>query len=101
VAAREYLDVRGEAVPLNEILDALQRGGFDFEAQGWNETMRLKNLGISMGKNSSIFHRLPNDTWGLTKWYPNVKPPKKAAKENGKSEPVAEGKEETEAADAA
>ncbi|HEY3103825.1 MAG TPA: hypothetical protein VGJ69_09540, partial [Pyrinomonadaceae bacterium] len=42
-----------------------------------------KNLGISMGKNSSIFHRLPNDTWGLLKWYPNVKMPKKAAKQNG------------------
>ena len=95
VAAREYLDLRGESVPLDEILEALQRGGFDFESQNWNETMRLKNLGISMGKNSSIFHRLPNDTWGLIKWYPNVKPKKVIAKENGKAEPTDQTAEPT------
>jgi hypothetical protein len=80
VAAREYLELRNEAVPLDEILDALQRGGFDFSAQGWSEAARLKNLGISISKNSSIFHKLPNDTWGLLKWYPNVKPKKTAPK---------------------
>lgn len=79
VAAREYMELRGEAVPLDEILEALQKGGFDFSAQGWSEALRLKNLGISISKNSSIFHKLPNDTWGLLKWYPNVKLPKKAA----------------------
>jgi len=100
VAAREYLDLRQDAVPLDEILNALMKGGFDFEAQGWTEAARLKNLGISMGKNSSIFHRLPNDTWGLLKWYPNVKTPKKAAKQNGSvdvdtSEPEAAEADET------
>lgn len=73
VAAREYLDLKGRAVPLSEILDALTRGGFDFDAHGWkSEGLRLKNLGISIGKNSSIFHRLPNDTLGLVKFYPEV-----------------------------
>lgn len=82
VAAREYLDMRGEgeATSVEEILEALRIGGFDFDAQGWNETMRLKNLSISMGKNSQIFHRLPNGLIGLTKWYPNVKAKKVATK---------------------
>jgi hypothetical protein len=75
VAAREYLDMRpDEPVTLEEILDALRKGGFDFNAQGWkNEVMHLKNLSISLGKNTGIFHRLPNGLIGLTKWYPGVK----------------------------
>jgi hypothetical protein len=78
-------------------LEALLKGGFDFEAQGWNDAMRLKNLGISMGKNSLIFHRLPNGTWGLTKWYPNIKQKKAAAKSNEKaSEPVTTEEDQTE-----
>lgn len=99
VGAREYLELRNEAVPLEELLDALTKGGFDFEAQGWNETMRLKNLGISISKNSAIFHKLPNDTWGLLKWYPNVKT-KKAARENGRSE-AAEDKDKATAEESA
>jgi hypothetical protein len=86
VASREYLDVRGDAVALEEILDALERGGFDFAAQGWSDALRLRNLGISLSKNTAIFHRLPNGMWGLLKWYPNVKTKKSAAKDNGKTE---------------
>jgi hypothetical protein len=26
-----------------------------------------------MGKNTAKFHKLPNDTWGLTEWYPKAK----------------------------
>ena len=37
-----------------------------------------------MGKNSGIFHRLPNRTWGLTKKY-DIKD-KKGGKDNGKTE---------------
>jgi hypothetical protein len=80
VAAREYLDLRNEAVPQEEILEALRTGGFDFEAQGWAEPLRLRNLSISLGKNTAIFHRLPNNMIGLTKWYPNVKAKKVAPK---------------------
>ena len=88
VAAREYLEGKNRAVPLSEILDALVKGGFDFEGQGWNvEAQRLRHLGSSLGKNSSIFHRLPNDTWGLMKFYPEVakrqtkRPPKQSEAE--------------------
>jgi|ERR1043165_858613 hypothetical protein len=69
VAAREYLQMRGTAVPLDEIIDALDRGGFDYKGMGWAENARRRNLAAAMGKNSSIFHRLPNQTWGLTKNY--------------------------------
>jgi hypothetical protein len=97
-AAREYLELRNKAVPLDEILNAMERGGFDFEAQGWTEALRLRNLGSSMGKNSLIFHRLPNDTWGLRKWYPTVKDKKRTVKANGKQE--AEEDESDDAEDA-
>lgn len=98
-AAREYLEMRNTAVPLEEILSALERGAFNFSAIGWKEAARLKNLGISLGKNSAIFHRLPNDTIGLTKWYPTVKAKKSAAKEGPETvetqESVDEASEET------
>lgn len=92
VAAREYLDMRGdgEATTVDDILEALRVGGFDFDAQGWSETMRLKNLSISLGKNSQMFHRLPNGMIGLTKWYPSIKAKKTYSRtanaDNGSSE---------------
>ncbi|HEX4499147.1 MAG TPA: hypothetical protein VIE43_25950 [Thermoanaerobaculia bacterium] len=73
-AAREYLELRGEAVLPDEIADALEKGGFDFKAQGWNaKEHRARNLAISMSKNSLIFHRLPNAWYGLVKFYPELK----------------------------
>ena len=57
-----------------EIADALERGSFDYKAQGWtNKETRVRNLAISMGKNSLVFHRLPNGFYGLVKWYPDLK----------------------------
>lgn len=95
-AAREYLDMRGEPVELEEILQALKNGSFDFEAQGWkNEIMHLKNLSISLGKNSQTFHRLPNGMMGLLKWFPNVKT-KKAGKEADKANDEQSDDSETE-----
>lgn len=85
-AAREYLDIRGQAVKQEEILESLIVGGFDFGAQGWTEPMRLKNLSISLGKNTGIFHRLPNGMIGLLKWYPNAKAKKSSGKTNQDSE---------------
>ena len=73
-AAREYLEMRGTgkvAMP-DEIVAALERGSFDFKAQGWESENRVRNLAISMGKNTAIFHRLPNGFYGLAKWYPEL-----------------------------
>lgn len=95
-AAREYLELRGTAVALEEILDGLTRGGFDFEHQNWTEDLRLKNLGISLGKNTSIFHRLPNKTWGLTKKYGIKEKKVTAAKDNGKTETTEAAEDGTE-----
>jgi hypothetical protein len=71
VASREYLEFKHEAVRTEEILEALTRGGFDFEAQNWPEKDRLRLLALSLSKNSIIFHKLPQGTYGLLKWYPD------------------------------
>ena len=72
-AAREYLEYKKEACTAKNILQGLQEGGFDFDALGWSESDRLRIFSISLGKNSATFHRLPNGTYGLLAWYPNVK----------------------------
>lgn len=84
VAAREYLEMKQEAVRAEEILEALVRGGFDFNAQNWPEKERLRLLSLSLSKNSVIFHRLPNGTYGLLKRYPDKA---KEKNETGKPEP--------------
>jgi hypothetical protein len=58
------------AATLDEIYEQLINGGFRFT--GKNDGIKKRGLAISMSKNQK-FHKLPNDTWGLTKWYPNVK----------------------------
>jgi len=87
--AAEVLEKRKEtglgAVTLEQIFTKLLRGGFKFE--GKNEGIQKRGLAISMSKNPK-FHKLPNDTWGLTEWYPKAK--------EGK-EKEAESKEITEA----
>lgn len=78
-AAREYLETRNRrACPIEDVMRAMVQGGFDFDALGWKEADRLRSLSISLAKNSSIFHRLPNGTFGLLAWYPDVE--KKSAK---------------------
>lgn len=70
----EVLEKRKEAgagaATLDQLFTELSNGGFKFE--GKNEGIQKRGLAISMSKNPK-FHKLPNDTWGLTKWYPNVK----------------------------
>lgn len=78
-AAREFLDKVKQPSTAEEILEGLKKGGFDFEGQNWREEARLRNLAISLGKNTQIFIRLPSDAFGLVKWYPELKAKKKAA----------------------
>lgn len=63
------------SVSLDEIYQQLIVGGFQFT--GKNEGIKKRGLAISMGKNPK-FHHLPNDTWGLKKWYPTAKETKEA-----------------------
>lgn len=80
-AVREYLEMRrlqnlGPATP-REIYDSITQGGFKFEAKEANTAMI--GLRALLRKRTAFFHRLPNNTYGLTAWYPDVKKPKAAA----------------------
>lgn len=75
-AIREYLTMRraSNAGPstVNEIYDALTQGGFKFDAK--DEENAKRGLRISLTKNTSIFHRLPDGKhYGLIEWYPDIK----------------------------
>lgn len=86
-AAQEYLTRRGQAASAEEIIRALMEGGFDFSR--WKEKDRLRSFTISLSKNSKTFHRLPNGTFGLPSWYPDVsRPPRPERREE---EPEREG----------
>lgn len=77
-AAREYLDMRkaanlGPATP-REVYEALVKGGYAPDTK--DETNAIIGVRATLRKNSSVFHRLPNGTYGLLNWYPNAKPQK-------------------------
>jgi hypothetical protein len=71
-AAREYLEMRKRSCLAEEVLRGLEQGGFDFNVLGWKEKDRLRSLAISLAKNTTFFHKLPNGTFGLLSWYPEV-----------------------------
>jgi len=80
-AVREYLEMRkaanqGPATP-REIYDALKSGGFQSDAK--SDDVALVSLRAMMRKRTAYFHKLPNGTYGLTKWYPDAKPGKSSA----------------------
>lgn len=80
-AVREYLEMRkvanqGPATP-REIYDALKSGGFQSDAK--SDDVALVSLRAMMRKRTHYFHKLPNGTYGLTKWYPDAKPGKSSA----------------------
>jgi len=68
-AARAYLGIRGKArgaTTLEDILDALQRGGYDFGDQK-GEAAKA-GLKIALAKDNNVF-KLTNGTYGLREWY--------------------------------
>ena len=88
-AAGNYLERRKQAVTAEEMLKALEQGGFDFNAIGWKEENRARTVAMSLSKNTAIFHRLPSGTFGLKKWYGEAiekKKSKKAEAEDGEEE---------------
>lgn len=68
-AVQMVLQRLGQAATLDEILVGLEQGGFDFKAVKWTDNLRLRNLAISLAKNTKSFHKLPNGTFGLSDWY--------------------------------
>jgi len=83
-AARNYLEMRKNAgmgaASVNEIYAALRTGGFKFEAK--DDENAKNGLRVSLRKQSTLFHRLPNGDYGLLTWYPKAKQPKEDS-ENG------------------
>lgn len=80
-AVREYLEMRkiqnlGPATP-REIYDSITLGGFKFDAK--DSATAMIGLRALLRKRTAFFHRLPNNTYGLTAWYPDLKKPKAAS----------------------
>ena len=80
-AVREFLEMRHSsgmgAATHSEIIEALKLGGFDFTQLSSEEHIAHRTVAITLGKNSSIFHKLPNGNWGLLAWYPEAREKKK------------------------
>lgn len=89
-AMREFLQSRRQGnlgpATVQDIFDGLTQGGFDHGSA--NEDNARRVIRITLTKNSSIFHRLPDDKhFGLMEWYPNVR--SRRAKDAGDGEETA------------
>lgn len=81
-AVGEYLEMRGHAVPVAEIMAGLKQGGYDFGNAKYPERV----LRINLSKNSSKFVQIKgSDSFGLRKWYPNLHKEEKNHGSNGKN----------------
>lgn len=67
---------------LDEILVALKEGGFDLGTISKDHDGQKRGVAITLAKNTTKFHRLPNGDFGLMVWYPNVKAKKEKAGDN-------------------
>lgn len=72
-AAYEYLKAKGGASAVEELIDVLKRGGCDLGASP------LRNVKISLSKNSRVFAEIGNDTFGLWEFYGGTPRAKKGA----------------------
>jgi len=91
VAAQEFLKQKGSAATLTEIIDALKNGGCDVGA------VPLRNVKISLAKNSRIFAQVNDETFGLWEFYGG---PPRGKKVEGAVEAVANGADAAETIDA-
>jgi hypothetical protein len=71
---REFLEMRkarniGPSTT-NEIYAALTKGGYEFGSKNEGNAMIVLNQAI---RKNPVFYRLPNNTVGLTEWYPGAK----------------------------
>ncbi|MEM1191187.1 MAG: hypothetical protein AAGI72_21835 [Pseudomonadota bacterium] len=85
-AVREILNRRKSmdagAASAKEIYAQLLAGGYLFDTK--SDANAIRSLRISLSKNTSTFHKLPNGHWGLTAWYDI----KKTAKNNSSTDPA-------------
>lgn len=80
---RRILEMRKTAnrgpASVPEIYDALDKGGFQFGSN--KRDSNIRGLRITLGKSTRDFHKLPNGSYGLVEWYPEIKSGK--IKDNG------------------
>lgn len=93
-AVREFLEMRRTsglgAATHGEIIEALKTGGFDFSQLSQDDAVAQRTVAITLGKNSSIFHKLPNGNWGLLSWYPEAREKKQKRQEDSGQAKAAE-----------
>lgn len=78
-SVRTILEMRRHlgAATINEIYDALTKGGYQFQTK--NDEVARQSLRNSLAKNTTTFHKLPNGRFGMLSWYPNVRQAKSNA----------------------
>lgn len=73
-AVRTVLEIRRAqnlgAASVNEIFDALQAGGYQFNTK--SDEVAKNSLRNSLAKNTVTFHKLPNGRFGMLSWYPKA-----------------------------
>ena len=74
-AARMFLEMRGSAASPREILEGLRAGGYQVEAK--TDEVALVGLRAMLRKRTSVFHKLPNQSYGLVGWYEHLPKPAK------------------------
>jgi hypothetical protein len=96
----EYLVAREEAgggleraASVDEIYEALAKGGFRFEAAGSEENIK-RSIKISLTKNTAQFAKVSENLYGLKKWYGTPRVRKPNGKNNDDAEPASEGSTE-------
>jgi len=72
-AAFEYLRAKASAASVDELIEVLKRGGCDLGASP------LRNVKISLSKNSRVFAEVSSDTFGLWEFYGGIPRTKKGA----------------------
>lgn len=78
----EYLEAR-EAIGIervgniDDIFEALSKGGYRFESVTGNEEYNKGAIKRSLTKNTAQFVKISENVFGLKKWYPNIKTPRR------------------------
>jgi len=93
-AVKEYLKMRDQACTAQEIYDSLRAGGFEFP-KDWTDKYQMRNLTISLSKNSSDFvYVKSSNSYGLWEFYPEKQRERKKQKTNGQDKTVEASQEE-------
>jgi hypothetical protein len=74
---------------VREIYEALSLGGYQFGTD--KKESAIRGLRISLGKSTKAFHKLPNGSFGLMEWYPEIKPSRRRLSEDLEAEGDSEG----------